>query len=142
MRGLNVRFVAALAICALLPVITVVAKDSVSRPFKISGHFQQVIDLYTGDTTTEAKGQATHLGLSTLLGSGNQSLFSGTIVAANRDIIFYDFNSPVFTLTGGTGRFENVSGEFSAVAYNVVVWEIGTWRIITGDFTGSGTITY
>ena len=107
MRRLNVRFVAALAICALLPVTTANAKVSVSRPFNIRGHAQQVININTGEGTVEAEGLATHLGRITLLGSGTRSLFSGTIVAANGDKIFYDFDNDVMTFTGGSGRFKN-----------------------------------
>jgi hypothetical protein len=56
MRGRNVRFAAALAICVLLPVISAVAKDSVSRPFYIQGHFQQLINRSSTLGTTVAEG--------------------------------------------------------------------------------------
>jgi hypothetical protein len=116
MRGLNARLVAVLTMCVLLPVITAVAKDVVSRPFHIQGHFQQVINLSSGMGTTEAEGTATHLGWSTVQGLGYQGDFSGTIVAANGDEISFDFSNNVISFTGGTGRFKSVSGDCSIVA--------------------------
>jgi hypothetical protein len=142
MRGRNVRFVASLAVCVLLPVISAVAKDSISRPFYIQGHFQQIINLSSSMGTTAAEGTATHLGRSTLQGFGYQGDFFGTIVAANGDEISFHFSDNVISFAGGTGRFKNVSGECSIVANILRYVDDGTTLTITGDFTGSGTITY
>ena len=80
---------------------------------------------------------------------------SGTLTAANGDVLFVTFSgiitdtSPtdntstsVFTITGGTGRFEDATGTFTADAAGAVVSTIGCTQILRHSTTINGTISY
>lgn len=101
------------------------------------------------------EGTVTHLGLSTLLEEwcwdGSQDDLgtrTGTITAANGDVLHGTINSiqwtsettfeEVYVFDGGTGRFENATGEFNESV--VITWDTE----FSGTFTmsGKGTLTY
>lgn len=112
--------------------------------------------------TMEMDQRSAHLGRTTTTGEGklyiNENFevisvtASGTDVAANGDKLTWDWvtednslglGSGVGTWTGGTGRFENASGELRWDAWNEVVGE-PVDGIITIHTTGvqSGTLTF
>jgi hypothetical protein len=127
---------AALALVAGPAAAPVLAGNLV--PFK--GHFEGVTTSFvpgvTGaDIHVSAQGRSSHLGRLSLeiphrLTFGDPETVDGVyeFTAANRDHLFADFageSSPdappgfslflvTATMTGGTGRFENASGDFSA----------------------------
>ena len=95
-------------------------QDPVVRPFKLKGAGQ--IDLTT--FAFNFAGTATHLGLYSSVGQIDPYTFqiAGTITAADGDTLTYAAAfapGPLgeieasFTITGGTGRFENASGSAS-----------------------------
>ena len=107
----------------------------------------------------EESGQATHCGRYTSHGSGvmvHDSNFApigltgeGWLVAANGDVIYWrqeqkGENPAVLWFHGGTGRFENATGE--AVAQMVILSEspdeTGTILTITVAVSGAGWIYY
>ena len=156
--------VIALVASLLLGSLTVMAID---RPFALNGKgvatfiFDGAGNLIGGDVTTISN--ATHLGLCTTVGKVNYtpandpehpgrllSAGSGTITAANGDVVHIEFNgvldppapgsitgidTPTFRFVGGTGRFAGASGTAEAV---VVV------NLATGAFeiTMVGNIDY
>lgn len=143
---------AALALCALLPVMMASQKNPVTRPFKMQARSQNVASLVDGNFTATAWGQATHCGQCVSLRWGTLNLVtgeatgSGKIIAANGDEIFFDNpNMSQSVITGGTGRFEGATGEFFIVSIERTGMEIdpvaGT---MTQSFvwTVSGTISY
>lgn len=140
-----------LALCALVPVMTV-ARNRVTRPFKMEAQSQMVLSLEGGDFSSTASINASHCGRSVGLGWGTfnsatgEGSGQGKIIAANGDEIFFDMPSVVRNLiTGGTGRFASASGEFNVVAIEQTGMEIdpvaGT---VTLSFvwTAVGTLTF
>jgi hypothetical protein len=104
------------------------------------------IDLTTMSMTAEAAGVASHFGNCTMAGWGSamSPISDGTITAANGDLVNFVFNSATHTvtITGGTGRFEHASGEFTLVTEEVGrVFGPGTMTIYF-VWTGEGTISY
>ena len=80
---------------------------------------------------------------------------SGTLTAANGDVLFVDFtgvitgtspttneSTSVFTVTGGTGRFEDATGTFTAVAIGGVVSTSGCTQTLRHTVTSNGAISY
>jgi hypothetical protein len=140
------------AVCALLLLTSVNAKQQVERPFRIQG--TGMTDLSTG--SDQQWGQATHGGLFTNLGQlTGPDTASGLATMANGDQVSWDATYTVtpplapptteftmdvtVTFTDGTGRFVGVSGGFRAV-YTATV----DWTTMTSSYTyiGTGTITY
>ncbi|MGB2827475.1 MAG: hypothetical protein WBC50_04675 [Dehalococcoidales bacterium] len=147
------NIVLALAVCALLLPTTLIAKKLVERPLKIAGNITMVLDLATMTWEMEDWGEATHMGRYANYGSGyvtDPSLAngggSGVNTAANGDQAFWDMVAEdgvwTVTFTGGTGRFENLTGDCILVPGEIVV-DIGpTQFTYTYSYTGTGTITY
>ena len=139
------------AVCALALAVSAVAQRAVERPFKISGHITMTVDLTTGDTEVTDWGEATHGGRFLNQGTGHMDLATGSLTgsgvwtAANGDQIFWE--SPetyVVECTGGTGRFENVTGGFVYVPSSNVVITMPDPNTMVVEFTyrGVGVITY
>lgn len=162
MKRISKLTVIALAAFLLLGTLPVMAKE---RPFALNGNGAATFitdgagNPIAADTTSTAT--ATHLGLCTIVARVNfspdpnnpgrlLSSGSGTITAANGDIILVEFNGvleppepgsttaidrPVFHFVGGTGRFADVSGS----ANTVVVL-----NLLTGAFEATmvGNIDY
>lgn len=79
----------------------------------------------------EGQGQATHLGRFTETGDATVDVATGnargtwTLIAANGDMLFLDFEAKptsdhthgdgAFTVVGGTGRFEGASGSYEQI---------------------------
>ncbi len=140
--------------------------SAVERPFALNGKgsasfiFDGAGNLIGADVTSTSN--ATHLGLCTTIGKVTYtpandpehpfrllSNGSGTITAANGDVIQIEFNgvldptpgsstgidTPTFRFVGGTGRFAGVSGTAEAV----VIANIGTGAF---EITMVGKIDY
>lgn len=130
----------------------------VTRPFKGkgSGTFQLVENTDCGDdlfqVSIDGKGNATHLGLFTVIltsctNFSNIYNLSGVQTAANGDELYFYSTSfgmdekgnwTDYIYDGGTGRFENATGEFR-------LYGINTFTSSTGGYytnQGYGTISY
>ena len=140
---------------------------AVNRPFSLNGKGSATFildgagNLIGADVTSTSN--ATHLGLCTTVGKVNYtpandpehpgrllSSGSGTITAANGDLLYIEFNgvldppppgsgtgidTPTFRFVGGTGRFAGASGTAEAV----VVVNLGTGAF---ELTMVGNIDY
>jgi hypothetical protein len=154
-RSMLIRGLTALAVCALaLPALTS-DRNPVERPLDVAGHAVLIVNPVTGDVVSGGAassnwGVASHAGLFQNEVTGNMVTgLSGTITAANGDQIDWVATDPVtISFTGGTGRFESVSGEFTALISDDYSEELvtnpdGTMTlIISYTYTGTGTITY
>jgi len=149
MRKSTRRLVVALAVCVLVPGMTAIAKDKVTRPFRMAADSQLVIDLGFGTYEARAEGVATHLGRVTIYQAGSLSdpVATGTMTAANGDQVHYQFNSATseVTIVGGTGRFTGAGGTFTLQIQPVgpPVLDPGAGTMTQNfTWTGLGTITY
>lgn len=137
------------------------SKEAVSTPFKIKA--AGTFSIFPGDGVSCAavvlnalgEGTVTHLGQSSLLeewcfnGQGNDlGTRTLTITAANGDVLHGTHNfiqwtsattfEEVLVFDGGTGRFENATGEF----YESVEVTFDTEFSGTYTLSGEGTLTY
>jgi hypothetical protein len=110
------------------------AKDAVERPFHISG---QISFIPFSDT-----GVATHFGKFVSYAT-DETGSAGFYVTANGDVVCWkvvsydpDTSTVVISFTGGTGRFESATGQFTAP---MTLVDLDT---LTFDYEGEGTITY
>ena len=125
-------------------------KNPVTRPLKVRGHGMFVADLITGRMEAHTVSQSTLSGLSTTDSVGEMDPTSGTpiwsqgtVTAANGDQMFYEMTDPVTCVfTGGTGRFEGVTGSAIQGVSDVVVKVEGPVMTMTFNFTLDGTVTY
>ena len=143
----------ALAGCLLAQPAVASLKNPVTRPVKIiEGHLTITVDPLTGVYHFTDWGLATHTGLFSNTGSGILNLatgefLSGTglVVAANGDTLSWMVGDPnMVVYTGGTGRFQGVTGGFLAVITSVTLLSVngdGTLTLAI-DYVGNGTITY
>ena len=143
------RLVVALAVCALVPVVTASAKQQVPRPFKMAAHSQATINLADYSVVAHAEGVASHMGQVTADASGyaTDPVSYGTLTAANGDTVYWaqEAGLDVVTITGGTGRFAGASGQFTLVVLMdgpPVVDPVAGTMTMNYIWTASGTITY
>jgi hypothetical protein len=142
------------------------AEQGTERPLQANGVVTTTLNLCTSPLSGTIEGPLTssHLGLTataldititpisptTAVQTGG-----GTFTAANGDVLFVDFSgiitgtSPttnesttVFTITGGTGRFQNATGTFTAAAIGGVVSTSGCTQTLRHTVTSNGTISY
>ena len=135
-----------------------------NRPFQGTLSGSSVADLSTGSLVQDLTGNESHLGRVTVHDTGAFTLtgpksftFSGTevVTAANGDQLFEAFSGSgstdaegnltsqaVLTVTGGTGRFADASGEQTVTVHGPDASLSGTTltRTITESITG--TISY
>jgi hypothetical protein len=117
-------------ILILLQTSVINAKDMVTRPFQISG---VITFFYVG--TIDDQGVATHLGNFVSYGTW----MSGKYIAANGDELYWQVaGGYIINIIGGTGRFENATGEYAFELNPISGPEDG----MTFEYTGKGTITY
>ena len=151
-----------------LTLVAPVAADSQARPIKgqVSG---DVVFVEGGDYAEcdagypgmgaeyVAYGNMAHLGKTMMVGShcaSESAAGSLTLVAANRDEIHVDYTAVApcdylpdmtatcdydATVTGGTGRFEDATGELEL---NVYFTDVSSFPVWPGEFTWTGTIGY
>ena len=149
MQRQHCRFVVALAVCVLVPVTTASAQKQISRPFRMAAHSQAVINMVDYSVVAHAEGVASHLGEITADASGyaTDPVTYGTMTAANGDVMYWAqaAGSDVVTITGGTGRFEGASGQFTLVVLMdgpPIVDPVAGTMTMNYIWTASGTITY
>lgn len=143
----------ALAGCLLAQPTGASPQNPVARPVKvIEGHLTITVDPATGAYEFTDWGWATHTGLFSNSGAGILNLatgefLSGTglVYAANGDTLSWEVGDPnMVVYTGGTGRFQGVTGGFLAVITSVTPLssnEDGTLTLAI-NYEGNGTITY
>ena len=142
------------------------AEGGTSRPVQGQGVVTTTLNLCAAPLSGTIEGPLTssHLGLAataldftitplsptTAIQTG-----SGTLTAANGDVLFVDFtgvitgtspttneSTSLFTITGGTGRFEDATGTFTAVAIGGVVSTSGCTQTLRHTVTSNGAISY
>ena len=143
-----------LAACLVVRPAAASLKNPVTRPVKvIEGHLTITIDPQTGEYEFTDWAWATHVGLAPNFGAGFLDLESGlflsgtgVVTAANGDTLSWEVgttpNSIVYT--GGTGRFEGVSGGLSVIVTSQTLLSVngdGTLTFLM-TYEGEGTITY
>ena len=143
------------AVSAFWQPASVIADNQVPRPMRIKGDGIIRVDTLNCDTngycasTFQNWGESTHAGRYTNMSSGSTRLSdftffgTGVFTAANGDQVFWEENgTPEIVMTGGTGRFEGITGSFVlgmeilgiTVEYPIVTVEVG--------LAGKGTIVY
>ena len=159
--------VVTVGLVAALTLVAPVAADSQARPiqgqvsgevvFVVGGDYAECNAGYAGmGAEYVAYGNMAHLGKTTMRGShcaSETAAGSLTLVAANRDEIYVDYTAVEAcdypsattvtcdydaTVTGGTGRFEDATGELSLNAD----MDISGFPIWPAVFTWTGTIGY
>ena len=146
------KAVVILAIFVLLQTGAATAQKRVERPYKAHAQVTVVVSIngvpnFSGPWPAIERGEATHLGqflsLDIVTPEGNNT---GTIIAANGDKIFWT-SSPGApgTWTGGTGRFQGVTGGLTSAQFSdpVLAFDpvLGEYTV-TQTYESEGTITY
>ncbi|HEX5222410.1 MAG TPA: hypothetical protein VFZ59_22845 [Verrucomicrobiae bacterium] len=145
----------AVAFCLLGQPAMADSGNQVPRPVKVlEGHLTITVDMQTGEYEFTDWAWASHTGLNSNSGAGVLDLTTGVflsgtglIVAANGDTISWTVggNLPNTVLyTGGTGRFEGVTGSISVfVASQTLLSDNGDGTMtFLMTYTGAGTIIY
>ena len=148
---------ATLTVCALALSTLGSTKHPVERPFKNHANATWVLSLQDGSGEGQEWGEGTHVGRYTNQSSAIWDLDpahfgivsgQGTLTAANGDEVFWVMTPEkpgVVQTTGGTGRFENATGEITAVSLTVLSVDVDLDTLtmtMTLTYTGVGTITY
>jgi hypothetical protein len=136
--------------CALSQMPVANARDpgshhAVTRPFKIQGDIT-FLDFLSGQPWTVVdQGWCSGVGhyVSVSKWSSLTEAF-GILYAANGDQIFWEMSNGPIIFTGGTGRFENVSGSFITTEIVDETPTSGPKGTTTypATYRGEGTITY
>jgi hypothetical protein len=153
LRILGSTALAVLTLCTLALTTLAGDRNPAARPFKVKGDFVFIVSqepTTLGEAVGISEGQATHVGKFVAHTTGSFDFATGDFVgegvltAANGDLIYFKMRSLGWVeFTGGTGRFENVTGghtiEPTAPPEQRNV--DGQWTVIF-SYTGEGTITY
>jgi hypothetical protein len=157
-----------LALVLLAPGVALGKARGTDRPLKGSFSQTSTLDIASGTATSEATGNFSHLGKTTLVSSGSGTVsgstinFTGTSTtsAANGDQLFGTFigtaqvSSPipvvgqvneftfVLTITGGTGRFTDASGTLTIEVQQEIVSFDGATIVSHGPGTLRGRVSY
>ena len=143
--------IASLAVCALVLPALASLDNPVTRPVKVWGNMTVVFNPMTGlgqctdwgEST--AGGRYSNAGWCALNAEGKFVAGEGVVVVANGDTIEWVIGSAPNNVvyTGGTGRFEGVTGGFVATATSQEVFDNGdgTWTSKV-TYVGIGKITY
>ncbi|HWW02076.1 MAG TPA: hypothetical protein VNZ64_20415 [Candidatus Acidoferrum sp.] len=146
--------ITALALCGLVRPAGASLDNPITRPLiVVEGHLTIVVNPLTGAYHFTDWGWATHTGLFTNSGSGVVNLGTGEFVsgtglvfAANGDTLSWTIGAVPNTVvyTGGTGRFQGVTGGFLAVITSETLLSSNSDGTVTLAITydGNGTITY
>lgn len=135
---------------SLAPVALGSPQKAVERPIKISGHITLTVNLTTGNSVMVDWGECTHTGRFYNQATGHMDLEtgantgSGTFTAANGDQIFWVSQNHEIECTGGTGRFEGITGGFRYTPTSDVVTTFpdADTMIMSFTYEGIGTVTY
>ena len=153
-----------LAVAALAPTSALAKAKGTDRPTKGTFSGTSTRDLSTGTFFADRTGNNTQLGRVTTHSEGTFApvgsvvVFSGTYttVAANGDKITGTIQgtsthasltgeleaTAVATITGGTGRFEDASGQSTITQHSVLVSFVGALLVTKDTGTATGTISY
>ena len=138
------------AICILVQTPALNAQQPVTRPLHIQGQSTGLMDLFPFDLpwTELEQGVASEIGKFVSVGKYSayapNALAFGILFAANGDQIHWEYSGGVTSLTGGTGRFEGVTGTWTFTevsAYDYASDPSGR-LIIRYTWKAEGTITY
>jgi hypothetical protein len=150
-----------LALAVLSPAAAHGKAGGTDRPVKGNSVATTTLDFATGVGATDGTSHISHCGRATFhndftftqTGPDTLTLVgTDTIVCANGDQIFQDFtitatlststSTGVFTITDGTGRFDDASGTSTIAASSTIVSMVGT--VITSRDTNTidGLISY
>jgi hypothetical protein len=153
-----------LAVGVLAPVGALAKPGGTDRPIKGGSSGTTVLDLATLGFVSDATGTGSHLGRTAthydgaLTPSGPDTVAvagSFVMVAANGDQLFGTFSGTgtddhsgtiqgpgVYSFAGGTGRFENASGNASGSFRQVLTSTAGGTLTFAARYTLTGTISY
>ncbi len=142
-----VLVVLGLTLCVLLQHSVVKAKSPVTRPVRVVGQFTILnVDRHVGPWAGLDQGVSSQAGAYTNIATFT-SLHPlkgfGISFAANGDQMFWESDSGTITATGGTGRFEDISGELKTTASEPVLVDgpSGTKSMVVA-YLGEGFFTY
>jgi hypothetical protein len=165
MRGRTLLILMSLlALAVVAPGAAVAKRGGTDRPWKVRGSGTMTLNLATFQATAEGTARVSHLGKSSYsstytvtLTGGNTFTVAGnqTIVAANGDMLFLSFTgsgtfsgafgvdqttetSVVWTVIGGTGRFDDASGSLTGTVFT----ETLSGATASQTSTAKGTISY
>jgi hypothetical protein len=143
----NWRFAAATGVFILLAATTASAQTAVTRPWTMTAESQQVIIMSTGAVEAQARGEASHFGLFTANGWGSvkDPVLHGMMTAANGDLVEWvgQQGSPLYMITGGTGRFLGATGAYVVTVQSMAIGMNSDGNLtIKLRWTAVGTITY
>jgi hypothetical protein len=152
-RTITSKSLAVLALCALALTTFAAHRDPIHRPFKVKGELVFIVSqdaAALGETVGAGEGGDSHLGKFEINTAGSYDFESGDFVgegvmtAANGDLLYFKMRSLGWLqFTGGTGRFENATGELALEPTASPEQMEGDGQLIVAfSFTGEGTITY
>ena len=143
--------IAPLAVCAFALAAIGSVKNPVTRPHRNQGDIKVVINVSDGTYTLHDVGVGTHAGRYDNYGAGyfdaqGNAIGAGAATVANGDTFTWVGPGPSgqFHYTGGTGRFENISGTFIIVSQTepVVTFPDANTMVQTYSYIAEGTLTY
>ena len=158
-RKLLVLSTLVLAIAVLSPATAQGAAHGTDRPLKGTETATAVINVFAGTGSVGGTFRYAHLGsgtfhadttLTPLTSTTTQIVGTNTYVAANGDEVFTTILgtstgsevSIVDTITGGTGRFADASGTFTATGPATTISFVPPFVTSTGTNTVEGHISY
>jgi hypothetical protein len=127
-------------------------KNPAERSLKGQGYAIVVVSLMDGSYVTRELGQATHTGNYTTEFVGYVNLESleilsakGSVTAANGDQMSCEMSNGVFSITGGTGRFQGATGSIAEMPTSDAEITVDTATMtmtITYTAKFEGTVSY
>jgi hypothetical protein len=170
MRRTLLVLMSLLALAVVAPGAAVAKRGGTDRPWKGKGSGTTTFNIATTPFpgTTEGTARLSHLGKTsyssnfavTLTGPTTFTIAgTQTLVAANGDMLFLSFTGTgtftgafgpgqtsqtmvIYTVTGGTGRFDDASGTLTGTVLGEVVSVVGATATGTHTFTAKGRISY
>jgi hypothetical protein len=145
------RAIATLAVCAIGLAALASPKNPVERPIKVRGQNTVTINLLNGTWEFVGTALVSHAGLCTSYASGyldadGNLVGGGVAIAANGDETFFEMPGSIWYVqnTGGTGRFENITGGWNPVSRTVLDehWNADGTISMTYSYVGEGRVTY
>jgi hypothetical protein len=115
---------------------------------KVRGQVIATINPSDGSGLWQDRGEATHTGRFTSEATTTDygTSWSGAATAANGDQLFWVLpgSSWHVQFTGGTGRFEGLTGGMNIVweSEHIVTYPDPNTRVMTFTYIGEGTVTY
>ena len=170
MRRTLLVLISLLALAIIAPGAAVAKRGGTDRPWKGKGSGTTTVDVATTPFpgSTEGTARFSHLGKTsyssefavTITGPDSFTIVgTQTVVAANGDMLFLSFTGTgsfagafgpgqttdttlSYTVTGGTGRFDDASGTLTGRVLGEVVSVVGATGTGPHTFTARGKISY